>query len=358
MKSLRPGLLQAPVRSFLPVPVITHPARPLSTSLISLNQNAPLDRVSQWLHPIKYMKWKMNQIDNARSAYELCSVQFEKNPDFVNKFGLQDNFQSWFSVTVLHLWAYNARLRAEGPDGKDMKQEIFNHLWMDVEIKLHQAGVKQKVGQIISDLLSAYYGQTLAYDEGLYRGDAVLASALWRNVFASQDADIQQLSAFVRYVRENIVMLNEASKNDQDSMPASASFRSSTFDPVLIIAQIVSLQCLYYLSISLIVLALEVLTGAPVTLNHVLYYPEIRTDTVLGWTLFIAFLMNAALGHRIPTNFFWWFLFAATLLIMSLGGEYLCMQKELEPIVLTGQKKRGSVRGEDEVELQRLNNSE
>jgi hypothetical protein len=34
----------------------------------------------------------------------------------------------------------------------------------------------------VSDLISTYYGQTLAYDEGLYEGDAILAAALWRYV--------------------------------------------------------------------------------------------------------------------------------------------------------------------------------
>ncbi|TPX71463.1 hypothetical protein SpCBS45565_g01121 [Spizellomyces sp. 'palustris'] len=77
---------------------------------------------------------------------------------------------------------------------------------------------------------------------------------------------------------------------------SSASFRTSTFDPVLIAAQIVALQSTYYLSASLIVFVLELLTGSPVTLNHVLMHDELRTDTVLGWSLFLAYLMNAGLG--------------------------------------------------------------
>lgn len=59
----------------------------------------------------------------------------------------------------------------------------------------------------------------------------------------------------------------------------------------------VSLQTLHYLSSSFIVLILELLTGSPVTLNHVLSYPELRTDTVFGWGLFFAFILNAALGY-------------------------------------------------------------
>lgn len=83
-------------------------------------------------------------------------------------------------MTILHVWIYNARLRAEGLEGKEMKQEIFDHIWLDVEIKIHKAGVKRQLSKIMSNLVSAYYGQTLAYDEGLYCGDVILAGALWR----------------------------------------------------------------------------------------------------------------------------------------------------------------------------------
>ncbi|KNC97838.1 uncharacterized protein SPPG_06835 [Spizellomyces punctatus DAOM BR117] len=169
---------------------------------------------------------------------------------------------------------------------------------------------------------------------------------------------------------------------------SSASFRTSTFDPILISAQIVALQSTYYLSASLIVFVLELLTGSPVTLNHVLMHDELRTDTVLGWSLFLANLMNAGLGsyylliivqraklcldfsctlhilhivittlysRSLPKSFFWWFCFLCTLVVLSLGGEYLCMQREMEPITLAGTKKRQSTsNGGDAVELQRL----
>ncbi|KAI8913803.1 hypothetical protein PhCBS80983_g04970 [Powellomyces hirtus] len=167
---------------------------------------------------------------------------------------------------------------------------------------------------------------------------------------------------------------------------STASFRNSTFDPLLLSAQIVSLQCTYYLSASSVIFAIELLTGSPITLSHVLSYKEIRTDTVLGWALFIAFLINAGIGcyaqlfivqraklcldfsctlhllHLLITSFysggipktlFWWFSFLCTLCIMAIGGEYLCMQKEMEPISLAGSIKRHDSTV-DGVELQRL----
>jgi hypothetical protein len=75
---------------------------------------------------------------------------------------------------------FNARLRSEGKEGREMTQEIFEHLWLDIELKLADAGVKHNLSKIVDELLTSFYGQTLAYDEGLCKGNPTLASALWR----------------------------------------------------------------------------------------------------------------------------------------------------------------------------------
>ncbi|TPX72126.1 hypothetical protein SpCBS45565_g00677 [Spizellomyces sp. 'palustris'] len=170
--------------------------------------------VSKFINPIGYIKWKMSRIDSARHAYEACSLQFEKRPDFLQALNLPDNFQTWFAMTLLHVWIYNARLRAEGLEGKEMKQEIFDHIWLDVEIKIHKAGVKRQLSKIMSNLVSAYYGQSLAYDEGLYYGDAILAGALWRNLLGSQDVDAKQLESLVTYVRKQLQHIDQADRSE------------------------------------------------------------------------------------------------------------------------------------------------
>ncbi|KAJ3193129.1 hypothetical protein HK101_005386 [Irineochytrium annulatum] len=167
-------------------------------------------------------------------------------------------------------------------------------------------------------------------------------------------------------------------------MASFSQFRLTVFDPAHVVSQIVCLQSVHYVSLSLIVLALEVLTGSSITLNHLLYYPEVTLDTVLGWSLCFAFVFNAVLctlyllyivqraklcfdftctlhGFHVlltaaysggfPNTFTWWFLNIVTLLTMSLGGEYLCMQQEMKPIMIGGAKKRLS---SGVVELERL----
>ncbi|KAJ2996111.1 hypothetical protein HDV02_000164 [Globomyces sp. JEL0801] len=88
----------------------------------------------------------MNVIDNARVSYEQCSFEFEKIRHLMN---LPENFESWFSITILHVWMIHKRLLQEGDIGKECNEisltlvynEIVSHIWLDVEIKLHQAGV-------------------------------------------------------------------------------------------------------------------------------------------------------------------------------------------------------------------------
>ncbi|TPX31559.1 hypothetical protein SmJEL517_g05148 [Synchytrium microbalum] len=155
--------------------------------------------------------WRMNKIDSARVAYEKCSHAFENNkPFFVKELGLPDAFSSWFAITVLHVWMYTARLRAEQGEGKELSQEIFNHLWLDVEMKLHKAGVKHRINARITELLGSFYGQTLAYDEGLATSDAIFAAALYRNVFGGREVKPTTVEALLKYVRSKVQVVDSA----------------------------------------------------------------------------------------------------------------------------------------------------
>ncbi|KAJ3164032.1 hypothetical protein HDU88_005685 [Geranomyces variabilis] len=152
-----------------------------------------------------------------------------------------------------------------------------------------------------------------------------------------------------------------------------SSFRASKFDPILLSAQIVALQCTYYLTASLHIFLLELLTGSPITLAHVLSSSELRTDTVLGWALSLGMLLNAGAAayalliiversrlcvdfsvtlhflhllatsvysRGVPRNLWWWVVMMLSMLGVAVGGEKLCLRKEMQPIELVGFKKR------------------
>ena len=51
----------------------------------------------------------------------------------------------------------------------------------------------------------------MSYDEGLAKGDAMLAAAIWRNLMgAREDADFEKLAQIVGYMRKELQRLDNA----------------------------------------------------------------------------------------------------------------------------------------------------
>lgn len=121
-------------------------------------------------------------------------------------------FQSWSQVTVLHMWMLAARMRALDRERvKIWQQHFIDHFFYDAEEKMTKRyGIKSagKRGGYMKDLFHQYRGTTAAFDEGLIRGDAVLATAIWRNVFnASEDVDLEVLAMVTSHVRRVVSKL-------------------------------------------------------------------------------------------------------------------------------------------------------
>ena len=57
----------------------------------------------------------------------------------------------------------------------------------------------------LKDLFLQWRGILLAYDEGIVRGDAVLAAAIWRNLYnAKEDVDVVKLAEIVAFMRRSL----------------------------------------------------------------------------------------------------------------------------------------------------------
>lgn len=115
------------------------------------------------------------------------------------------------------------------------------------------------------------------------------------------------------------------------------------------------------------------LTGTDISLDLIFRDKEIRTDTGFGWSLIIVWLVNACLSipilmlivqrakqildfvltfhffhllcvwkisHRFPTSTSWWLLQLVNIIIMTFGGEWACMHREMKPIMITSGSKR------------------
>ncbi len=84
-------------------------------------------------------------------------------------------------------------------------------------------------------------------------------------------------------------------------------------------------------------------------------------------TLFLFHLFFMSIySKQVPSTFLWWLLTAASIGIMAVGGEYLCMRRELEPIdvgrnMTAARKRLASVaanNGNADVELSLLEQGE
>jgi cytochrome b pre-mRNA-processing protein 3 len=69
-------------------------------------------------------------------------------------------------------------------------QHLLDHFFFAAEARmetLHGLSSQSIRTRYLKDLFIQWRGVLAAYDEGLVRGDAVLAAAVWRNIFKAQE---------------------------------------------------------------------------------------------------------------------------------------------------------------------------
>ena len=120
---------------------------------------------------------------------------------------------------MLHMYLLVVRFRCLDPAAQQAWQaQLVNHFFYHAEAKmedvheLHSRLVRQTY---LKDLFVQWRGLMLAYDEGIVKGDAVLASAVWRNLFkAREDVDVSALAAVVAWMRAGLKGLGEMADED------------------------------------------------------------------------------------------------------------------------------------------------
>lgn len=143
--------------------------------------------------------------------------------------GLKPTFSTWSQVTMLHMYLLSVRIRCfPAPSHNTWQQHLLDHFFHDAENRMtiyhnmHASGTRSKY---LKDLFIQWRGLLAAYDEGLVKGDAVLAAAVWRNVFkANEDVDIKALGQIVSYMRRALKGLD--SLPDERMSQATLEFGS------------------------------------------------------------------------------------------------------------------------------------
>ncbi|KAI3777806.1 hypothetical protein L1987_47609 [Smallanthus sonchifolius] len=144
-------------------------------------------------------------------------------------------------------------------------------------------------------------------------------------------------------------------------------YGSVVWDPWLIVAEIVCIQCLYYLTLGVF---MTVLVGTRVSRMSLVYffdYATITLSTVTGWCVIASFVLSSIAGAGFllywierakkcldfsatlyiihlcicvlyggwPSSITWWVVNGTGLAIMALLGEYLCIKRELREIPIS-----------------------
>ncbi|KIX93147.1 uncharacterized protein Z520_11204 [Fonsecaea multimorphosa CBS 102226] len=124
---------------------------------------------------------------------------------------LPPTFSTWSQVTFLHMYVIVTHLRASLESEAEFQDfhryliEHFSRAAEDKMILLHNLAAQGMRSRYLKDLFLQYRGILASYDEGLVKGDAVLASAIWRNLFrADEQVDWEKVSLVVAYLRRAV----------------------------------------------------------------------------------------------------------------------------------------------------------
>jgi hypothetical protein len=120
---------------------------------------------------------------------------------------------------MLHMYLLVVRFRCLEPATQQAWQsQLVNHFFHQAEAKMedvHDLSSRMIRQTYLKDLFVQWRGLILAYDEGIVKGDAVLASAVWRNLFkAREDVDVRALAAVVAWMRSGLRELGEMADED------------------------------------------------------------------------------------------------------------------------------------------------
>jgi len=87
-------------------------------------------------------------VRRAQSMYGPCARAAQQSGAFyVKTCKLPNTFQTWFSVTQLHLWMIIARLRRDGQDGQAAASALMDAFISDIELRMGALGVRLPDGE-------------------------------------------------------------------------------------------------------------------------------------------------------------------------------------------------------------------
>ncbi|KAI4154537.1 MAG: hypothetical protein LQ340_001626 [Diploschistes diacapsis] len=160
--------------------------------------------------------------------------------------GMTPTFNTWAQITFLHMYLLTVRLRCfpaeHAPTWHQHLTDHFFHLAEDRMVTMHRINSRMIRNKYLKDLFVQWRGLTFAYDEGLMKGDAVLAAAVWRNICkGDENVDLRRLAEIVSYMRsvlagfdtmtDEVIAGGDIVFGDPSSEEAIVKGRSRLMDP-------------------------------------------------------------------------------------------------------------------------------
>ena len=112
-------------------------------------------------------------------------VEQARRPEFFTAYGVPDTLDGRFELICLHAFLYLRRLKDEAGTAA-LAQRFFDTMFVDFDRSLREIGTGDlSVGRQVKRMAEAFYGRIRAYELGLAGDDAVLATALARNLYGT-----------------------------------------------------------------------------------------------------------------------------------------------------------------------------
>jgi len=129
-------------------------------------------------------------------------------PALYARIGVPDTVDGRYDMVMLHAYLVIDRLRRGDAAGQALAQDLFDHMFRDMDAALREMGVGDMgIGKRIKKMAAKFYGRAEAYDAGLAGSGPELEDALARNAFPGVEpppAGVAALAAYMRTARDRL----------------------------------------------------------------------------------------------------------------------------------------------------------
>ncbi len=150
------------------------------------------------------INWIRERKQRRELATRLLDVVIDqaRRPAFYAAYGVPDTMLGRYEMVCLHAYVLLRRLKRAGGQGPRIAQTLHDRIFDDFDVALREVGLGDMgIGKRMKKLARNLHGRISAYERGLAAGDAEMAAALHRNLYASTEPTDAQVMAMITYVR-------------------------------------------------------------------------------------------------------------------------------------------------------------